>query len=436
MKIASALAVGTLVIGIFAVGADRGTAPLLTPDQEQADRLALSLLDDPGVKAARDTGLKQWTALPAYQLPGAPELLPAAIDEAEFMALRAVAAGDAGSPKVVWEASPAYGFGDIKVPGTRFAGDNPDRIYRTFPVESSHRYEIHGRRRKAASNPDFLFEAIASSSVGQPTASLKAQDIDVAPDGSFTITLDSTPGNGSRNHLTLSPQTRYVLVRDTLADWSTQLPNEVSVKRVDVLPVQTRSSEQIRKQAAAEVAAVLDSNVHFLGMVYNAPVNRPVAHVRKPEDGVAGAIAGSSRFSIAKDEALVVTLDPQGARYVGFQLTDPWFRSVPYWNATGSLSDRQAKPNADGSFTYIISARDPGYHNWLSTGGLTDGILLVRVENFHQVPDPDKVFRDVQLVKVTELAKALPQDALRVTPAERAKQLSLRAAGYHRRVAS
>jgi hypothetical protein len=132
---------------------------------------------------------------------------------------------------------------------------------------------------------------------------------------------------------------------------------------------------------------------------------------------------------------LVITVDPQGARYLGFQLTDPWYRSVPYWNATGSLSDKQARPNADGTITYIIATRDPGYYNWLSTGGLDDGLLLMRVENFERTPDPAKVFRDAQIVKLADLAQALPAGALRATPTERSRELALRSAGYRNRVA-
>jgi hypothetical protein len=115
-----------------------------------------------------------------------------------------------------------------------------------WATESSDGNNTIARRQKTPSNADFSFEAIPTiTPEGQPVAYLKAKDVDVAADATFAITLDSSPGSGQRNHLTL------------------------------------------------------------------------------PQDGVAGAIAAGSRFSFAADEALVITIDPAGARYVGFQVTDP-----------------------------------------------------------------------------------------------------------------
>lgn len=422
---------------IQSVGASETPAgSLLTADQEQVDKVALALRDDPGVKAATDAGFKRWSALQGASGRDAVDTLKGAIEEAQYSALRSVAAYDPGNPKVVWVSAPPYAYGSVKVPGSRYAGDSPDRIYRGFAVDPSHRYELHGQRQKRPSNDDFSFEAIPTISLeGQPVAALKEKDVDVAADGTFTIALDSSPASGQRNHLTLPAGTKAILVRDTLADWSTQLPNQIAVKRVDTAPVPARTQDELHKQAAEAVTNLIEANIRFLDQISKIPVNQPRAQVRKPQDGVAGAIAGGSRFSFKSDEALVITVDPAGARYVGFQLTDPWFRSRLYWSTTGSLSKQQVKANSDGSLTYVIAAADPGYYNWLDTGGLHDGLLLVRVENFDQTPDPEKVIREAKVVKLARLASAVPPDAVLATPAERKLQLADRHSGYLQRVA-
>jgi hypothetical protein len=169
--------------------------------------------------------------------------------------------------------------------------------------------------------------------------------------------------------------------------------------------------------------------------VAKAPANQLVPKVRALESGVEGAIVGTNRFSIGNDEALVLTIDGQGAGYVGLELTDPWARSLPYWESTGSLSNRQARPNADGTITYVISPRDPGFYNWVSTAGLNDGFFALRVENFSHV-DPAKLVRSASLVKLSQLPGALPADTVRVTPEQRAQQLAERKAGYARRLAN
>ena len=427
-----------MVAASLACAAAPPEGSLLTPDQLRTDRIALTLLKDPGVEAARAAGLKQWSTLPAYALKDGKSTLEGAVAEAEYAALRSVAAYEPGSPLVIWASAPPYSYDQVNVPGSRYAGDNPDRIYRSVAVDPSHRYEIHGRRATRPSNDDFLFEAISGPAlglIGTPVASLKARDIDIAADGSFTVTVDASPANGRRNHLTLPSGTTGILLRDTLADWSAQRPNDIVVRRVDSGTVAERSQEDLQRQAAQEVTRFFDANTRFLDQVTKAPLNHPVAQVRRPQDGVAGAIAASSRFSVKADEALVITIDPAGAKYVGFQLTDPWFRSRPYWSTTGSLSNQQVKANADGSLTYLIAAHDPGYYNWLSTSGLHEGLLLIRIEDFAQTPDPAKVIREAKVVKLAQLGAALPADAARVGPGERVQQLNARHAGYLNRVA-
>jgi hypothetical protein len=136
---------------------------------------------------------------------------------------------------------------------------------------------------------------------------------------------------------------------------------------------------------------------------------------------------------LADDEALVLTIDLQGAGYANFQLTDPWARSVPYTNVTSSLSNRQAKPNPDGTITFIVAPRDPGYFNWLNTNGLNDGLVTLRIEKVTK-PDPATIVRTAKLVKLTDLAAAVPAGTPRVTPAERAKQVADRSAGFAKRL--
>ncbi|MET0658959.1 MAG: hypothetical protein ABW110_12470, partial [Steroidobacteraceae bacterium] len=124
-----------------------------------------------------------------------------------------------------------------------------------------------------------------------------------------------------------------------------------------------------------------------------------------------------------------------GAKYIGFQLTDPWLRSVDYWSHNSSLSDRQAKANADGTYTYVIAPKDPGVHNWLDTGGLNDGDVLVRWEGISGKPAVEKAVHSARLVKLTELSAALPPNTPRVDPGERKRLLAARTAEYRLRIA-
>jgi hypothetical protein len=434
--IAIALAAGVAVVSLAAperlAAPQKSAPPLLTEDQEQADKAALALLRSPAVQAAREYGLKLWASSPGAKLEDGQSQLEGALDEAVFAALRSVAAGDPSNPKVLWIEAPAYSWGGINVPGSRVAGDSPDRIYRIAALDTAYRYEIRGRRHAQPSHEEFSFEAHAN---GQPRAVLNSKDVDVRPDGSFTITADSTPANGRRNHLTLPAGTTSVLIRDTLIDWSKQLPNRLEIKRIDGPEPAARTLDAVSRQAAEAAARLIELNLKYVDAAWKSPANVIKAQIRKLEDGVPGAAIAFSRFSLKSDEALVVTVDPNGAKYVGFQLTDLWLRSIPYWNAISSLSNLQAKPNADGSLTYVLALKDPGYHNWLSTGGLRDGLLLVRAESFTAQPAPDKIVREAKVVKLSDLPAALPKDAALAAPEVRERQLAERSAEYEKRVA-
>ena len=213
------------------------------------------------------------------------------------------------------------------------------------------------------------------------------------------------------------------MIRDTLIDWSKQLPNQLAIKLIDGPPSAPRSQEALSRQAAEAAERLIQINLKWVDAAWKAPANIITPQVRKLEDGVPGALIALNRFSLKADEALVVTVDPGSAKYASLQLTDLWLRSIPYWNNVTSLSNLQAKPNADGSLTYVLALKDPGYYNWLSTGGLHDGLILLRVESFTQQPPVEKLVREAKVVKLAELPAALPQDAALSTPEQRAKQV-------------
>lgn len=74
-------------------------------------------------------------------------------------------------------------------------------------------------------------------------------------------------------------------------------------------------------------------------------------------------------------------------------------------------------------------------HNWLDTGGLNDGAVLVRWEGIEGKPAIEKAVQSARLVKLTELSAALPPNTPRVSVDERQRQLAARNTQYGQRVA-
>jgi len=94
----------------------------------------------------------------------------------------------------------------------------------------------------------------------------------------------------------------------------------------------------------------------------------------------------------------------------------------------------QAKANADGSYTYVISATDPGVYNWLDPSGMEAGTFGARRQAVPGSAKPDQAVRNVRVVKLSALKDALPPGTIFATAAERKAQLEERARSYARRL--
>lgn len=405
---------------------------LLNADQRAVDELALKLMDEPEVNEAREKGVKLWQSLPEWQIPDGKATFEGAVDEAVFLAVRSVAGNDPAFPKVIWTSAPEYSYADLKIPRSCGASDNPDRVYRSIAVDPKYKYVIHGKRAEKPTNKDFSFEALPVITLGDNAkAVLSSKEIDVAEDGTFTITIDATPAGDRKNHLEIPAGTKTVLVRETISDWSNQLPNKLAVERTDDIKATPKTYEQFKGEVSEEIIHTMKAITRYMGYARESGTNDYVPQIRKLDGGLPGTAGAFSRFNLAPDEALVVTINPLSADYVNVQLTDLWIRSIPFREVTSGLSDKQAKHNADGSMTFIISDKDPGYYNWLNTNGLREGFLQVRVEDFDTRPDgPETVIPSPVLVKLSKLENVLPKEMKRVTKLERAKQLAERQKGF------
>jgi hypothetical protein len=143
-------------------------------------------------------------------------------------------------------------------------------------------------------------------------------------------------------------------------------------------------------------------------------------------DGGWGYLAGG-RFRIAADEALVVTLDPAGAYYTGFQIADPWTISPDPMHRLVSLNKSQVAPNPDGTVTYVLAPIDPGVANWIDTVSLAEGWMLTRWQGVPAGAELGRFIRQVEVVAADRLDAALPPGVPRVDLAGRRAQIARRA---------
>ena len=410
-------------------GALSADNPLATADQRDLEALALRIYHTPELAAARARVRLRWlekmTHVPSTE---AMQSFDSAADEFVFHSVLNAANSDAGRPRVLKVQGEPHNWFGMQVPGARRGGNNADNAYRIIPVDGTGRFEIIGQAGPHAPT-DVTFTLIANTAMTKTVKTLEWRNIERNNQGLFRITLDPEPADGRPNHFQTRDDVRYVFVRDSLTDWTTQRANPMAARRLDPAPPAPDFAELVRRAAEYSDA---DMDYYWdmcMGQSYSFPVN-VIPPVRNTAQfgGLVSQSGSTGHYRIADDEALVVTVTQGQASYLSFMVHDPWWRTLDFAPRTASLNNAQITPDADGACTFVVSPRDPGVHNWIDTGGLHEGIFYFRWQGLPD-PDPDPpVIRGYSLVKLAELKEALPAGTRFVTPAERRAQQDARAA--------
>jgi hypothetical protein len=407
--------------------------PLATPAQRVVEDRALDLLDHPDVQRARQICTLLWENATAWPSRDQIDRFEPMIDEYMFHHAMRAANGDANFPEVAWFMAPTHSWFGREAPGSRWGGDSPDFIYRTIPVTHGGRYEIRGRTT-CGEAPTVNYSLMADNTASPVTqAILDSLDMEFEGDGSFLITVDNTPADGRKNHLQTRPGSVFIMVRDALGDWLGQSANALTVARLD-----PESDRRSLEAMAVHCARIAVDGVYYSFYVTQTGNGYPPNEIRPPMSsgafgGMASQWGSKANLSLEADEALIIRCNAAGARFRNAVLTDAFHLSIEYWQRTSSLNMTQMAPDDDGDFTIVVSASDPGIHNWLDTGGLERTMFGHRWQAFARDEKPEVPWMTGRLVKLDALDKALPDGVRRIDAAGRQAQLAAREAGIARR---
>lgn len=431
-----AVAAATITI---VVASNSGGNPLATLDQRDLDALSIKINEDHDfaiLKAEAKATFQTAHGLPISQ--EANSRLDAAIDELAFSSIQKAVNNDPYYPKIYWvDAGPRNWFG-LDVPGGRYSYDNPDCIYRTIPISSKLRYVLKGYRHPQGPT-DVTFSLISDPNSQNTVASLAGDDLVIDKDGSYTITIDSSSGEGQANHIKSTLLAKQLFVRNNLGNWPVQRPDNLTVELLD----DATGHKPIDETAIFHGAqwnlqeSIIDYGVGALGL--KTMINT-VNKLSKPsQSSTLGTLTTQAssfgHFNLKAGEAIVATLSVGEADYFVFPATDPWLITVDPGAYQLSLNSEQAVANANGTYTFVVSVTDPGVTNWIDTAGLNEGTIMVRWQGLPtNSSDTDNGVAIVtQVVQLDQLASVLPSGTVYVTPEQRQEQLAQRAAGYAQR---
>ncbi|HEX8055814.1 MAG TPA: hypothetical protein VF481_04090 [Novosphingobium sp.] len=416
---------------------------LATPAQLEAEQALIALLADPEVKAAQ---ARVKAALAQTEIgktaDGAARIEEVVAQWTNSLTFKELLV-DRPQPVVLWgtDDTPRTWLGHT-LGGVGTSGDNPDHIYRSSAVDGSGRYELVGKFDPARRPVQFVVASSAlipedqikslnanSAGLGGKTTVLSDRDLKVGADGTFRIAIGGPAPTDGTPYIALDPGTIGVGFRDVLSDWDRQQPASLTIRRLDSQATKPLDRGDLKRRVIERLGSYVRfwsafPNSWFGGLQPNT-ISKAV-----PREGGWGYLAGL-RFSLKPDEAILVTTTRGGAQYQGIQVTDPWMIAADGRRHLTSLNPTQVKADADGTFSFVIAARDPGVANWLDTAGLHDGYAVLRWQNFAAASTGEGLLRDFKVIKLADAAK-VPGIAT-ITPEERRAQVAGHAASYTKR---
>jgi hypothetical protein len=405
--------------------------PIANIDQRDLENLAIRIFGREDVQQACARAAIMWRRVTDRLTP--PEqmqLFDDAVREYCFKSTLVACNTDANHPRVLRVYTQAAEWFGRKTPGSKWGGDNPDNAYRIIPVSPDRTYELHGRRH-AEPSAYVTFQIVGNSTTSATLASLEQESMQIGADGRYVITMDATPADGRPNHLTIPPGALYLFIRDSMTDWERQTPDALRIYRRNAPTRAPLTEDELAATAARNIVSDVYYAYYAARLFFNGPQLMTPPEGAGPVGGLVTQQGSLGHFTLADDEAVVVTATDGGAVYRNLVLHDLWLRSLDNRDHQTSLTNAQMQPDADGRFTCVISLADPGVHNWLDTTGLHDVLVLQRWQGISGAGAPPAI--ESRKVRLAELDAALPPGVARVTAEERAAQLERRRIGYDRR---
>ena len=454
-------------------------SPLGTPEQLAAEQRAAETVNTLPVQLMKLVLQFGWlsTAQQQFSLVGGPDqqnldALNEAVNEYAMGAAFQQQLLNPMTPTAVMQVAPPHTWYGQDVSGSRILYDNPDTIYRFMAVNKTSTYVINGQF--TGEDPAETTFSVLTGLSGNTASVLNGKDLVRNADGSFTITVSGSPTGPGPNHIQITDDTTLIAVRNTLSDWNAQDPMSLSIQRVSgppnslfaqlggfaipfigptvtsnpllttlvsLIPPLPDTPPLLRGAVTAVIMALgLQMEAKYITV---ATVDPTTGERRQPNvftnptrnaEFLATQMQSAGYFQLNDDQALVLTIDPGDAGYFVVPVTNDWTITDNYWDQQTSLNIAQAEKNADGTYTIVVSPRDPEIWNWVSTGGLNQGTISIRFQDLPANPSNLPTVSS-QVVSLDELASVLPAGTVPATPQDRLDQIAARNSGFDNRFA-
>jgi hypothetical protein len=421
-----AVLAGSGIAPAAARSTERSPACLAYDVQREVEVKALAITKSPEVQKARAEAGAKWKAGWGKTTPNMETQFAAALDELVFNAALRTVTMTMWPSKMIMGINGPHVIDGTYMPGSRWGWDNTDNVYGTIPVDPRSFYRIAG----TMSDSDTNLNLSTWTADGKVLSNLSRPDIKTDRHGRFEITVGGKSVQEAANHIRLPLDANHIMIRETLADWAKSRPVHLAVEQVGGPKRPIPPPSVLAQEAAATVFDMVDKMFAWRKSLYwRLPANEfSNPRLGQSDGGLSNQAYSFGNFQIEGDEAVLFDINTAGAKYFSFQLSNLWGTSGDFVNNTSTLTNLQSHRNEDGTYTYVLSIKDPGIQNWISTQGWREGDITLRWQRMTPVPGSDGgPSVKVRRIKLSQLPSNLPAGTPKFTASERALQIAARA---------
>jgi hypothetical protein len=302
----------------------------------------------------------------------------------------------------LWADAQRPHFVDIVGRYQKWGGDNSDAFYQYAPIDPTKTYRVRARRADAVYYSLTVYGGPNDGRYSERiVGSLSDRDVTMVDDGTVEIIL--SPNEHPQPWIKLEPDAVCAITRDYLTEPDTGRRMEWQIECLDGDDEPLLTDDGLARKFRA-VRTWIEDQAKITPLALGEPnvIDEPYPVPTATFGWAAGDAAyAMGTFQLADDEALVIRGRSPECAFWNLCLWNPFLHiyNADYDRVT--INGGQVTYEADGSWTIVVSERDPGHPNWVHTQGHPQGRLWFRW--FYPEATPERPTAEV--VAVTEAAE-------------------------------
>lgn len=288
-------------------------------------------------------------------------------------------------------------------PGRKFAGDNPNTIYKQAFVSDKYTYKIKGKLGNEVYFGLQLYKTVNGNNL--PSANTNMRGLRLSPDRSFEIILSKERPEGAVNWIPLAAEDYTYLTRQYFSSRNNINPGSYTIERIDNQPYSDDLAQRM-DTAAEKLRAYVMANFEVNGMSKEVSFNKysdPNAPSRSLE--FSGALFPTLDntydgfwVSLKPGEAVYLHGRLPKAVYASWVYYNRWYMTPDYRRVNSYRSMDEIKLNADGTYDMYLSPETVKHPNWIDMDKQYEGTFAMRY-----LLAENREFPEIKVVKIADI---------------------------------